>query len=161
MPGNLLWPVSILMGSQQRRHSKSAWLTPRRERPVRHGWRLGRIVRAKTPGINGRGRAGVGRTLGWPLAKPVTWGQRSADPACPPTHRRTATCFCDHRGRNRRTRPASHQSGWLPGWSRTPAAESMLPWLVRVVVGVSPQRLPFGFGSPATPWLNDAGIGRC
>jgi hypothetical protein len=130
VPGNLPWPVPILLGSQQRRHSKYDWLAPQRERPVRHGWRLGRIVRANTPVLCGSRSGGGREDMGWPLAKPVFLGQRYADPVCPPTHRRIATCFCDHRGRTIRRRPASIQSVWMPGRSRTPAAESMLPcWL--------------------------------
>jgi hypothetical protein len=119
VPGNLPWPVPILVGPQQRRHSQSDWLTPRRKCPVRFGWRVGRIVRAKAPQDHGSRSGGGREDVGWPLAKPVYLGQRHAEPVCPPTHRRTATCFCDHRGRNRRRRPASPQSGWMPGQSRT------------------------------------------
>ena len=93
MPGNLPWPVPILLRSQLRRQSKSDWLTPRRERPVRHGWRLGRIVRRRLL-LSRRSRGGGGREdLGWPLAKPVSLGQRYADPVGPPTHRRSVTSF--------------------------------------------------------------------
>ena len=76
--------------------------------------------------------------MGWPVAKPVSLGQRYADPVCPPTHRWIAACFYDHRSGNIRMRPVSHQTVWIPGPSLTPAAESMLPWIVGVVVGVSP-----------------------
>ena len=47
---------------------KSDWLTPRRECPVRHGWRLGRIVRAKAPSFSEvtrrRGSGGLGMATG-------------------------------------------------------------------------------------------------
>ena len=76
--------------------------------------------------------------MGWPLAKPVFLGQRHAEPVSPPTHRPTATPLPTTAVEIIRTRPASHQSVWLPGRSRTPAAESMLPGLLGVVVGVSP-----------------------
>jgi hypothetical protein len=43
---------------------KNDWLTPQKERPVRFGWRLGRIVRAKAPrdyaSRSGGGREDVG-----------------------------------------------------------------------------------------------------
>lgn len=43
-----------------------------RERPVRHGWRPGRIIRAKTPEIDKPRSGGSREDVGWPLAKPVT-----------------------------------------------------------------------------------------
>ena len=76
--------------------------------------------------------------MGWPVAKPVSLGQRYADPVCPPTHRWTATSLATTAVEVVRMRPVSHQTVWIPGPSLTPAAESMLPWSVGVVVGVSP-----------------------
>ena len=106
---------------------KSDWLTPRGERPVRFGWRLGRIVRAKTPRITvAVWRGSGGRWDGhWPSPSPL--GQPSAEPVCSPTHRRTAAHFSNRRGRNSRARPASPQDGRMPGRSLTPASGSLLP----------------------------------
>jgi hypothetical protein len=127
---NPSWPVPILIGSQHRRHSTSDWLTPRRACPVRLGWRLGRIVRAKAPRIPGRGLAGVGRILGWPQAKPVTLGQRHAEPAGPPTHRRIATCLAttavEIRGHGRRP---IKPSGCLGGPRPHRRSRCSLGWL--------------------------------
>lgn len=116
VPGNLPRPVPILMRSQHRCHSKSDWLIPRKECPVRPGWRLGRIVRANSSLDQGR-HPPVGREdVGWPQAKPVIhWDSVTLIPICPPTHRRMATCFCDHRGRNSGGAagvPSKRQDAW-------------------------------------------------
>jgi hypothetical protein len=64
---------------------KSDWLTPRKECPVRHGWRLGRIVRAKSPVDHGSRSGGGREDVGWPTARaPFSLGQRHADPALVP-----------------------------------------------------------------------------
>jgi hypothetical protein len=160
VPGNLPWPVPIRSRSRHRGHSKATGSL--RERSVPFGKARGRggsSVR-RLLWITGRAPAGVGRIWDGHWPSPFSRGQRHADPVCPPTHRWSATGFGDHRGRNMRRRPASPQSGWMPGRSRTPAAESLLPWIAGVVVGVSPWRLPFGFGSPAAPWLNVSRICR-
>jgi hypothetical protein len=64
---------------------KSDWLTPQRERPVRHGWRLGRIVRAITSLHSRvavwRGSAGRGMAIGQAR---YALGQRYAEPAIVP-----------------------------------------------------------------------------
>jgi hypothetical protein len=57
---------------------------PKGSVPLRFGWRLVRIVRAIAPVLFGGAAVGVGRTWGWPLAKPVTLRQRYAEPVGPP-----------------------------------------------------------------------------
>jgi hypothetical protein len=66
VPGNLPWPVPIRIRSRHRGHSKSDWLTPRRECPVRQGSRAGRIVRANTPVLGGSRSGGGREDVGWP-----------------------------------------------------------------------------------------------
>ena len=96
-------------------------------------------------------RDGGREDLGWLKAKPVFLGPRYAEPVCSPDPPTRRTPFCDHRGRNSRTRPASLQSVWLPGLLPDPSGGVDAPLLGGVVGGVSPSRLPLGFGSPATP----------
>ncbi len=55
-----------------------------RKCPVRHGWRLGRSVRANLLGITRRGLAGVGRTWDGHRPSPFYLGQRHADSALVP-----------------------------------------------------------------------------
>ena len=94
VPGNLPWPVPIHRRSLLRRQSKkrlahspkgasrSVRLTAGADRPgdfsVTHGSR------------SGGGREDVGMAKSQARS---SLGQRHADPVCPPTHRRTATCL--------------------------------------------------------------------
>jgi hypothetical protein len=161
VPGNLPWPVPILIRSQQRRHSKATGSLLERSVPLGTAGGWGGSSGRSLLWITGRGLAGVGRTWDghWPERR-FSRGQLTLIPFFPPTHRRTATCLYDHRGRTRRTRPASHQSVWMPGRSRTPAAESMLPWCLRSSCGLARSGSRSAPGSPAAPWLSVSGIGR-
>jgi len=70
------------------------------------------------------GGGGGREDLGWPQAKPVFWDSVTLIPLlCRPTAAAwpvAATTAVEIM----RRRPASHQSGWMPGRSRTPASES-------------------------------------
>jgi len=100
-------------------------LTPRKECPVRPGSRSGRVVRRLLL-FSAALRWGSGGF--WESASarnPFTLGQLRADPVQspdPPPRRGLDT----HRGsEKRRARPASHQSGRLPGLRpRTPESDS-------------------------------------
>jgi hypothetical protein len=88
---NVSWPVPVLMRSQGRRHSRYDWLAPPKGRPVRHGWRLGRIVRAKAPRVPGSRFGGGREDVGMATSQARFLGTAHAEPVCPPTHRRAAT----------------------------------------------------------------------
>src|SRR5262249_18285183 len=84
VPGNLPWPVPILIRSRRRGHSKATGSLRERSVPLGkargRGGSSGRILLW----ITGRGLAGVGRTLGWPVAKPVThWDSVTLIPSVP------------------------------------------------------------------------------
>ena len=126
-------------------------LTPRREGPVRPGSRAGRVVRRLLL-FWGGAAAGVGWTLGGASApNPLPWDSYALSPLVPrPTA--AARPIRAPRFRNKRARPASHQSVGLPGLRpRTPEWRTRGP----VTTGCHrcgwPRRLPLGSGSPAAP----------
>lgn len=82
-------------------------------------------------------------------------GTAHADPACPPTHRRTATGFYYHRGRNN-TDAAGVPSKRLDAWAVPDPSDGVdAPWLLGVVVQAGPQRLPLG------AWLAGRAVAQC
>ena len=63
--------------------------------------------------------------------------------------------------RSKSTEAAGVPSNRLDTWAvPDPTCGVNAPLMVGVVVGVGPQRLPFGVGSPAAPWLRVSRICR-
>ena len=111
--------------------------------------------------LGGHAAAGVGWTWDGHKPSPFSWDSVTLIPFVPrptgaawPDYATTAVAIV-------RTRPASPQSGWLPGLLPDPPRGVDAPLVGGVVVRAGPQRLPFGFGSPTTPWLSVSGTGRC
>ena len=125
------WPVPIRLRSQLRRPSQKRLAHFPKE--VSRSARL--ATGADRPGdgsffLGGCAATGVGRTWDGSKPGPFSWDRVTLNPFAPPTHRRDALLFATTAveivGRGRRPIKAS---GCL-GYSRTPAAESMLPCLV-------------------------------
>jgi len=99
-------------------------LTPRRECPVRPGSRSGRVVRRLLLILGAAlrwGSGGLGEGASAP--SPFSWDSFALSPFNPPTHLRGAAGTAA-RLRRKRARPASHQTGGLPGLRpRTPEAD--------------------------------------
>src|SRR5262249_36956747 len=110
--------------------------------------------------LPGRGLAGGGGAPGGPPAKPGT--PRDSVTLSPSVPRPTGGPRPLLRPpRSKYTEAAGVPSKRLDTWAvPDPSGGVVAPWLVGVVVGVSPSRFPFGVGSPAAPWLSASGIGR-
>jgi hypothetical protein len=129
---------------------------PRREGPVRHGSRRGPVVRRFLL-LRGGGPAGVGRTWdGASAPSPYARRPRRADlasspqPTAGPRPGRWTTAVHREVGRGRRPIKAAG----CRGDDRGHPVRTRGPRTARGHRGGWPHRLPFGFGSPAAPWLN-------
>ena len=122
------------------------------EGPVRPGSRSGRVVRRLLLYSRGGAPVGVGWILGGCFGtEPVFWGQLRAEPVHPPTHLRSVVQA--PRIKSKRARPASHQSGRLPGLRPRTPDRTRGPLTTGCHRCGWPRRLPLGVGSPAVPWL--------
>lgn len=123
VPGMAPRPVPILVGARPRGHSKSAGSPPLGEGPVWLGSRAGRVVGRLL--LCRGGPAGAGGTWdGTLVPSPHYLRQLRADLAVSPAHRRAVFRPLTTTVTIKRARPASDQTGRLPGLRpRTPAAD--------------------------------------